>query len=431
MGTFSRVGWKLAVAATMTTFLAAGCGTTQGGSQGSANTAGGGANTATNTSGNSNQGSSSGGAPIQIGIVTSLSGALAEYGKEWQRGFKIGLEYATGGTDIVDGHKINVIWKDDATDPNQAVTDVKTLLQTNKVNILAGGVNSASAIAMEPFAQKYKTVYVVGPAVADTITGKNYNPYIFKVSPNSYMEAKAAVLSIPDQHATVAQLAPNYAFGWDSVKAFKDLATQAGLHDVADVYADPTATDFTPQLEKIIQKHPKYLFVTWAGAPGPWKSIANMKLQKQGITVVTGIPNIAAIQALFQGFDGMRGFTTYYYTLPKNPVNDYLVQHDQSEFNTVPDLFDPDGMAAAIAIVDGLKKTNGNPSGDALSQAMSGMSFQGPKGTYTFRASDHQALQDQYGVVLKTESGVNYPVPTLTTVIPASETAPPVLNGAK
>lgn len=398
--------WGAPVAVLAATSLVAGCGTTSPG---------------TGSSGSAP-------APIQVGVVTTLTGVLAEYGKEWQRGFKIGLEYATNGTDTVDGHKINVIWQDDAGAPNQAVTDAKTLLENDKVDVLAGGVNSASAIAMEPLAKSHKTVYVVGPAVADSITGQYYNKYIFKVSPNSYMEAKAAVLSIPDQTATVAQLAPNYAFGWDSVKAFKSLATQAGLKDVLDVYADPAATDFTPQLEKIIQKHPKYLFVTWAGAPGPWKAINDMKLAQQGITVVTGIPNIAAIQALFQGFDGMRGFTTYYYTLPNNPINDYLVAHDKSEFNTVPDLFDPDGMAAAIAIVDGLKKTNGVANGDTLSTALAGMSFDGPKGTYTFRTQDHQALQDQYGVVLKNETGFNYPVPTLTSVISAQDSAPPVLN---
>ncbi|WDL98252.1 substrate-binding domain-containing protein [Alicyclobacillus sp. ALC3] len=409
--------WVAGAAVLASVALVAGCGTTGG----NGNAGGSGNNSGGNGTGSANS-------PITIGVVTSLTGALAAYGQEWQRGFKIGLQYATNGTDTVDGHKINVIWKDDNTQPNQAVTDARSLLGSDKVNILAGGVNSASAIAMEPIAKQYKTVYVVGPAVADSITGADYNKYIFKVSPNSYMEAKAAVLSIPDPHATVAQLAPNYAFGWDSVKAFKQLATAAGMKDVLNVYADPTATDFTPQLQKIIQAHPKYLFVTWAGAPGPWKSIQNMQLQKQGITVVTGIPNIAATQALFQGFAGMRGFTTYYYKLPNNPVNNYLISHDQSEFHTVPDLFDPDGMAAAIAIVDGLKKTGGNPNGNQLSAAMSGMSFQGPKGTYTFRASDHQALQAQYGVVLKQEPGFNYPVPTLTKVIPASATVPPVLN---
>jgi branched-chain amino acid transport system substrate-binding protein len=378
--------------------------------------------------GNSDNKNPASASPIKVGVVTSLTGVIADYGVEWRRGFNIGLEYATGGTNKVDGHPIQVEFKDDGADPNAAVKAAKDFLSSEKVDVLAGCASSASAIAVEPLAERYKKVFVVGPAVADSITSQNYNPYVFKVSPNSYMEAKAAVEAVTEPGATVAQLAPNYSFGWDSVKAFKDLATKAGLKDVQDVFADQTATDFTPQLEKIIQSHPKYLFVTWAGAPGPWKAIQDMKLDKQGITVITGIPNIGAIKALFQGAEGMHGFTTYYYTLPNNPINDFLVSHDKSQNNTVPDLFDPDGMAAAISIVEGLKKTHGDASGEALSKALSGMTFQGPKGTYTFRAEDHQALQDQYAVVLKKQDGVDYPVPTLEKVIPASDTVPPVLN---
>lgn len=369
--------------------------------------------------------------PIKIGVITTLTGPLGPYGVEWMRGFRIGLQYATRGTDRVDGHALQVIVDDDGGNPDTAVQEAKQLLQDTHVNIMAGLVNSASAIAVEPFAQRYRTLLMIGPAVADEITGADYNPFVFKVSPNSFMESKAAVDAIAKKDATVAQLAPNYSFGWDSVSSFKTLATAAGMKDVLDVYADPTATDFTPQLEKIISMHPQYLYVTWAGAPGPWKAISQMKLQQQGIQVVTGIPNIAAIQALFQGDAGMRGYTTYYYTLPHNAVNNYLISHDKSEYQTVPDLFDPDGMAAAIALVDGLLKTHGNASGVAMKDALSGLSFAGPTGNFYFRPQDHQALQNLYAVVLKNEKGVDYPVPVLTKVLPAQSLVPPVLNKGK
>lgn len=369
--------------------------------------------------------------PIKIGVITTLTGPLGPYGVEWMRGFRIGLQYATRGTDRVDGHALQVIVDDDGGNPDTAVQEAKQLLQDTHVNIMAGLVNSASAIAVEPFAQRYRTLLMIGPAVADEITGADYNPFVFKVSPNSFMESKAAVDAIAKKDATVAQLAPNYSFGWDSVSSFKTLATAAGMKDILDVYADPTATDFTPQLEKIISMHPQYLYVTWAGAPGPWKAISQMKLQQQGIQVVTGIPNIAAIQALFQGDAGMRGYTTYYYTLPHNAVNNYLISHDKSEYQTVPDLFDPDGMAAAIALVDGLLKTHGNASGVAMKDALSGLSFAGPTGNFYFRPQDHQALQNLYAVVLKNEKGVDYPVPVLTKVLPAQSLVPPVLNKGK
>ncbi len=366
--------------------------------------------------------------PITIGIINTTTGPLGPYGQEYIRGFQIGLMYATGGTNKVDGRPIKYIVKDDGGDPNQAVQDARQFLQNDHVDILAGTVNSASGIAVEPLAAQYHTVFVVGPAVADSITGQYYNKYVFKVSRNSYMDAKSAVLTIAKKGATVAQLAPNYSFGWDSVAAFKQLATKAGMKDVLDVYASPTATDFTPELERIIQAHPQYLFVTWAGAPGPWQAIQQMKLQQQGITIETGIPNIAAIQALFQGFQGMRGFTDYYYTLPHNAANNYLIKEDKKMFNTVPDLFDPDGMAAAISIVDGIKRAGGSTNSNALIKAMSGMTFYSAKGKYYFRPQDHQALQVEYGVVLKNEKGFNYPVPVLTKVFSGQELAPPILN---
>ncbi|RIV22743.1 hypothetical protein D2Q93_09190 [Alicyclobacillaceae bacterium I2511] len=178
--------WRMAALTAL-----AGCGSqATGGTSGNGSPSNMGANGSASGSGT--------GSPITVGVVTSLSGALAEYGKEWQRGFEIGLQYATQGTDAVDGHKIQVIWKDDGTDPNRAVTAAKTLFQNDHINILAGGVNSASAIAIEPLAKRYQTVYVVGPAVADSITGEYYNKYIFKVSPNSFMEAMAAAIAIVD-----------------------------------------------------------------------------------------------------------------------------------------------------------------------------------------------------------------------------------------
>ena len=59
----------------------------------------------------------------------------------------------------------------------------------------------------------------------------------------------------------------------------------------------------------------------------------------------------------------------------------------------MPDLFTPGGMSAAIAIVEALKKTDGDADADKLIDTMEGMSFETPKGTMTFRAEDHQALQ--------------------------------------
>lgn len=65
-----------------------------------------------------------------------------------------------------------------------------------------------------------------------------------------------------------------------------------------------------------------------------------------------------------------------------------------------PDLFDADGMNAAIMVVEALKATGGDASADALIAAMEGMEFEGPKGTITIRPEDHVAIQDMYILTL-------------------------------
>jgi branched-chain amino acid transport system substrate-binding protein len=62
----------------------------------------------------------------------------------------------------------------------------------------------------------------------------------------------------------------------------------------------------------------------------------------------------------------------------------------------MPDLFDADGMNAAIMLVEAVKATNGDMTGSVLIAAMEGMTFEGPKGTIYIRPEDHVAIQDMY-----------------------------------
>lgn len=94
----------------------------------------------------------------------------------------------------------------------------------------------------------------------------------------------------------------------------------------------------------------------------------------------------------------------------------------------VPDLFTPGGMSAALAIVEALKKTEGDTDSAKLIETMEGMSFESPKGTMTFRPEDHQALQSLYAVKLENREGLDYPVPVLIRELTPEETAPPIRN---
>lgn len=378
-----------------------------------------------------NSSSSSGGDgddEIVIGVLLSQTGALEAYGLQTERGFEIGLDYATDGTREVAGKKIKVIYEDTETLPEVAVQKATKLLDEDEVDFLVGSSSSGDTLAVLPLVEEYETIMVVEPAVADSITGSEFNKYIFRTARNSSQDAVAGASAIAGPGVKIATLAPDYSFGWDGVKAFKDAAEKLGAEIVHEEYADPQATDFTSNIQKIIDSDPEYLFVIWSGANSPWQQIADMKLQERGIKISTGAPDIAAL-SIMEPLVGMEGFSVYYYELPDNEINDYLIEEHKKRYDgDVPDLFTAGGMSAAIAIVEALKQSDGDTDADTLIEIMEGMSFETPKGTMTFREEDHQALQTLYAIRLEKKEGVPYPVPVLIRELSPEETAPPIMN---
>ncbi|WP_054550246.1 MULTISPECIES: substrate-binding domain-containing protein [Lysinibacillus] len=367
------------------------------------------------------------GGTIKIGVLASLTGALESYGKQTQRGFDLGIEYATGGTMEANGKKIEIVYEDTETKPEVAVQKATKLLEDDQVDFLVGSSSSGDTLAVLPLAEEYEKIMVVEPAVADSITGSEFNEYIFRTGRNSSQDAYAAAAAIAGKGVKIATFAPDYSFGWDGVNAFKTAAEKLGAEIVLEEYADPAATDFTSNLQKVIDAKPDYLFVVWAGANSPWNQIADLKIQEKGIKISTGAPDIIALQFM-NPLVGMEGFSVYYHTLPQNDVNEWLVDEHQKRFNEVPDLFTPGGMSAAIAIVEALKQSDGDADANKLIDVMEGMSFETPKGTMTFREEDHQALQSMYSIRLEQQDGVDYPVPVLIRELSPEETAPPVMN---
>lgn len=368
------------------------------------------------------------GGTIKIGVLASLTGALESYGKQTQRGFELGIEYATDGTMEVAGKKIEIVYEDTETKPEVAVQKATKLLEEDEVDFLVGSSSSGDTLAVLPLAEEYEKIMVVEPAVADSITGAEFNKYIFRTSRNSSQDAVAGAAAIAQPGVKIATFAPDYSFGRDGIAAFKKAAEELGAEIVLEEYADPAATDFTSNLQKVIEAKPDYLFVVWAGANSPWNQIADLKLQDKGIKISTGAPDIPALSTM-EALVGMEGFTVYHYTLPDNEVNDWLVEKHKEKYDgEVPDLFTPGGMTAAISIIEALKKSEGNADGNELIGIMEGMSFETPKGTMTFRAEDHQALQTMYSVKLETLAGFDYPVPVLIRELSPSETEPPIQN---
>ena len=368
---------------------------------------------------------------IRIAHIYSKTGALEAYGKQTQTGLMMGLDYATGGTMTVAGKKIVVIEKDDQGKPDVGKSLLAAAYGDDKVDLAVGPTSSGVALAMLPVAEEFKKILLVEPAVADAITGEKWNKYIFRTGRSSSQDAIANALASDADGVYIATLAQDYAFGRDGIKAFKDQLKKTKV--VHEEYLPPATTDFTAGILRAIdalkdKPGRKFIAVVWAGATNPFNALAAMDLKKRyGIDVGSG-GNILPAMTAYKQFPGMEGATYYYFGIPKNPVNEWLVANHYKQFKAPPDFFTAGGMSAAIAIVEALKKTNGDTSTNKLIKTMEGMSFQTPKGKMTFRAEDHQAMQSMYHFRIKNDPAFVWGVPELVREIKPEEMNVPIKN---
>jgi len=367
---------------------------------------------------------------IKIAHVYDKTGVLEAYAKQTQTGLMMGLEYATKGTMTVKGHKLVLIEKDSQGKPDVGKAQLASAFADDKADLAVGPTSSGVALAMLPVAEEYKKVLLVEPAVADSITGDKWNRYIFRTGRNSSQDAISNAVALDKKGTFIATLAQDYAFGKDFVKAFKGAIKNATL--VHEEYLPVATTDFTAGAQRVFdklkdKKGRKVIFINWAGAGNPFK-IADLKPERYGIEIATG-GNILPALAAYKAFPGMEGSCYYYYEIPKNAANKWLVEQHKKRFNNVPpDFFTAGGMAAGMAIVEALNKTNGSAKTEDLIKTMEGMSFETPKGRMTFRKEDHQAMQSMYHFKIKVDPKVDWAIPELVREIKPEEMQVPITN---
>ena len=358
---------------------------------------------------------------IKVGIVYSRTGAFAAYGAEYLSGLRWGLNYATGGTGKVNGHKIEFTLVDDGTDAAKAVSAAKDLIGQG-YKIIGGTVLSGAALQLAPLAEQNKILYISGPAATDALTG--INDYTFRSGRQTFQDVKASTAYLKGAVGkNVVVFAQDIAFGQGNVAAVRSVFGDLGGQKVDSVLVPFTAQDFTPYARQLRQKNPDLVFVAWAGATAGamWNA-----LDQQGVfdvvdTVVTGLAERATWPSYGAATGKIKFLNHYNAGAPKNTVNDWLVKK-MARRGQAPDLFTPDGFVAAQMIVRALSKGSTTDVSKMIS-ALEGWSFTGPKGQQEIRGSDHAMLQPMFLVKLN-QSGNRYTAET-TVRLRAKHTAPP------
>ena len=360
---------------------------------------------------------------VQVGIVTSQSGPLQSYGEQYLKGFAIGLDYATRGTGIVGGHRIETVVRDDAGTPDTGVAAARDLIGQG-LKVVAGSVVSGVALQVAPLAEQNGVLFVSGPAATDGITG--INPYTFRSGRQTYQDILTAASFLEGlEGQNVLVFGQDTAFGQANVAAVETVFGGEGA-SVDNLLIGQEVLDFAPAAQQILDRGPDLLFIAWAGntATAMYQALAGQEVLA-ATRVVTGLDQRASYPVFGPAAEQISFLSHYVYRAPDTEANRFLVER-LAEEGAVPDLFTPDGFAGAQMIARAVGETDGEDV-DAMIEALEGFAFAGPKGDYTVRPEDHALLQPMFQVRLMPEGDGFEPEPIAT--LTPEEVAPPVAEG--
>ena len=200
---------------------------------------------------------------IKIGVTQPLTGAFAASGNYVTQGAKLAEEEINKAGGVL-GKKIELIVEDNKSNPTEAVSTAEKLIVKDKVPVMMGAWSSTLTLAVMPKLEEYKVPMLVETSSSGKITTSG-NPYVFRISPTSEMEAKAFTPLFQSLGIKKADfLATNNDFGLGASKEFSEAALRAGVEIGVKETMDPKATDFSAQLAKIKASGGDTLFVTTA-----------------------------------------------------------------------------------------------------------------------------------------------------------------------
>jgi branched-chain amino acid transport system substrate-binding protein len=177
----------------------------------------------------------------------------AEIARDWING--------KGG---VNGRKVELVIEDNKSDPKEAASAAEKLIVRDKVPAIMGAWGSSMTLAAMPKLEEYGVPMVVETSSAASIT-KRGNPWIFRISPPSEMEALGLEQYVSKLGVKKADfLAVNTDWGRGAVSAFGDVLKKKGETVGVVEYMDQAATDMSAQLTKIKGSGGDTLFVTTA-----------------------------------------------------------------------------------------------------------------------------------------------------------------------
>jgi branched-chain amino acid transport system substrate-binding protein len=331
---------------------------------------------------------------IKIGMVMQMTGPNAAGGREISAAAKL---YVAQHGDSVAGKKIELIFRDDASIPDNAKRLAQELIINDKVSLLAAGI-TPSAMAMAPIATEAKVPTVVTISGTSVVTERS--PYYVRTSFTLGQQSGIiADWAIKNGSRKAVAVLSDWAPGAEAGKVFEANFTKGGGQVLETLKVPLANPDFSPFLQRAADLHPDTLFVfVPAGQAGTFaRQFAERGLDKSGIKLI-GPGDITDDDDLPTTGDTLLGVVTagIYSAAHPSALNKEFVAAYQKATGHRANFLAVSGYDGMHLIYEALKKTGGNTDADAVVAAMKGMSWESPRGPISIDPNTRDIIQNVY-----------------------------------
>src|SRR6476659_2593030 len=125
------------------------------------------------------------GGPIRVGLVTVKTGPLASGGIDMERGLQ---QFMKERNHTLAGRKVELLVADSGGVPAQARTKIQELVERDKINVMIGPLDAASALAADDYIRQQRLL-TLSVAAAEDMTQRKPNPWFTRGTSTSSQSA--------------------------------------------------------------------------------------------------------------------------------------------------------------------------------------------------------------------------------------------------
>jgi branched-chain amino acid transport system substrate-binding protein len=365
---------------------------------------------------------------IKVGVVDTYSGPPAVFGNDALNGFRLAVNEIN--REGVLGARIEFVTRDERFSPEIGLSVARELVLQERVDVLVGTINSATALAISAFARDQRVPFIVWISKSEAITGARGHRYVFSTGENTAMAGKALAEAMARRpYSRFWLAAEDYEYGhaitnsfWRFMKRIKPEVTLQG-----QTWWRTGEPDLVPYLTAISAARPEAVFFGTGGA-GMTNVLRTMKTtgfsDRIPSMIHTAIDH-AVLRPLGAGApEGVMGTIDYLFYHPDTAANRAFVQAFQSAYGGPPGFPAFHAYSTAHFIAQAFRRA-GALDREKFIDALEGLRINSPVGPIEMRACDHQVVLPLFlGVTRKSPQFPDFLVASEITTIRGQDVMP-------